>query len=148
MVVRVKNNQERFAKYEIQKGGWRCIAPFFYDERARPRETPMFPGYVFVEEPYKYELRSVRGVVDILPGRMPILVMRNLIKQLELGDDFLDITQKPPEIGDLVRLQKGVFAEFAGVYTARSGKGRVRILLKMLGTEREIEVPESYIVKA
>jgi transcription antitermination factor NusG len=150
MVVRTKNNQELLAKYSLKEQGHEVIAPMLWDDRARPRAIPMFPGYIFVRGDFKHSINNTKGVIGVImgasaPGRVPLRVMRNLIKSLDLGDDIRDITKNPPQMGDIVAINEGVFKGWRGLYTAKAARGRVRVLLNLLGSGREVELPLSSI---
>ncbi|MBK8066845.1 MAG: hypothetical protein IPK27_04220 [Rhodanobacteraceae bacterium] len=69
-----------------------------------------------------------------------------MIEQIRLRMDPDDgfVRLAPPELqpGAKVRINEGPFSGMDAIFAATHGEDRVRLLLTLLGTEREIVVPK------
>jgi transcription antitermination factor NusG len=142
LVVKTKPNHERYAAKNVKRQGHKTFVPFLRDERGR--ESPLFPGIIFVEGPEWYYLKSTYGalgpvMMGQLPGYVPIREMKSLLKMA--GED--DVIE--PEVP---KVRKGMMVKF----TSRSFDGlfakiidlpkkdRVTLLFSILGKDVTIEV--------
>lgn len=117
----------------------------------------LFPGYVLVRMSATWRaLLSIRGVVDVLrsdesPSRVAHSVIRK-IQALEVDgfvvmDDVPELRQRFKN-GDKVRAGTGPMAGLYGTFLRSVGANRVRALMRMLGGEREVELPRGVLVPA
>lgn len=151
IAVRVKAGRERYAAYNVRRQGFKCFMPFIYEE-GRPREQPLFPGYIFVEGPQWYYLQSTYGCLyPIMMGNEPAYMPRKEMKKLMAMADKEGVITIPKEkfVKDQkVVLKKGAWKGHAGVYIRASAKDRVRVLLQLLGGKHELEFNHSDITAA
>jgi len=114
------------------------------------RTESLFPRYVFIHSDPSLQslapVRSTRGVCTIVrfggePARVPEAVIEQIRSRMEGDDGFVRLA--PPELtpGAKVRIQEGPFSGLDAIFGSAHGEDRVRLLLSMLGTEREIVVP-------
>jgi transcription antitermination factor NusG len=151
--VRSLPRREVYASERIQAAGFVTFLPMIQTKRA---STPLFPGYVFtfVIEQWR-ALNSTFGVVAVVttgdcPCRMPEAEIEAL-KSMVVGG-FVRLPEAPPPvrraivIGAKVRIASGPFGGMAGLYAGMSTKDRERVLLHVLGGQREIRVASNLIV--
>lgn len=102
----------------------------------------VFPGYVFVTfNPERDRWRSINGTVGVsrlvMAGDRPLPVPRGVVEKLidcvdENGLCHLDAGLVP---GQPVRVISGPLAELIGKLASLDDKGRVRVLLEIMGGE-------------
>ena len=118
------------------------------------RTESLFPRYVFIHSDPSLQslepVRSTRGVTTIVrfggePARVPDAVIEQIRARIDVDDGFVKLA--PPEmlVGTKVRINEGPFSGLDAIFAARHGEDRVRLLLTMLGSEREIVVPRSVL---
>ena len=118
------------------------------------RTESLFPRYVFIHSDPSIQslepVRSTRGVTTIVrfggvPAIVPDLVIEQIRARIDVDDGFVKLA--PPEMlaGTRVRINEGPFSGLDAIFAARHGEDRVRLLLTMLGSEREIVVPRSVL---
>lgn len=114
------------------------------------RTESLFPRYIFLRSDPSLQslepVRSTRGVSTIVRfGGQPAVVPEVVIEQIRLRMDpdngFVRLA--PPELqpGARVRITEGPFSGMDAIFAANHGDDRVRLLLTLLGSEREIVVP-------
>lgn len=125
---------------------------------ARRIETvlrPFFPGYLFVrlspgEDSWR-PINSTFGVARLVmhgerPAPAPIGIVENLRALFDKADIYCG--QAELVAGQRVRVMNGPFADFCGELLHLDGRGRVRVLLEVMGgavpalLERGSVVPE------
>lgn len=115
------------------------------------RTESLFPRYIFLRsDPSLQSLEPVRstpGVSTIVRfGGEPAVVADAVIDQIRvrIDPDNGFVRLAPPQLqpGAKVRINEGPFSGMDAIFTARHGEDRVRLLLSLLGSEREIVVPE------
>lgn len=116
---------------------------------------PLFPGYIFIIiDLAKHRWRSVNGTFGVAslimgaeqPSAVPPGVVEALIASCESSgavrvDDSLEIGQK-------VRILSGPFAETLCRLADLDERGRVRVLLEIMGKEVAIQFDHSAIASA
>lgn len=151
--VKTKPRLERAARISIEQDvGVEVFCPLLRFERARSsgrvRVTEaMFPGYVFVRFSYASQHRHIaacRGVSHIVKfGGLPSVVPEAVIKELcssVVETDTIEISTAI-EPGEEVELLKGPFAGLQALVTqVLPAQTRIKVLLELLGMEREVEV--------
>jgi len=116
------------------------------------RTESLFPRYVFIHSDPSLQslepVRSTRGVSAIvrfggLPAAVPDAVIDQIRARMDHQDGFVRLA--PPELlpGVKVRINEGPLSGLDAIFTAKHGDDRVRLLLTLLGSEREIVVPRS-----
>lgn len=116
--------------------------------RTHMHEASLFPGYLFVEFdmadgrwkniPQQRGVRRILGSSPMRPTALPIGAVDRLRADFDAGE----FTPKPVAgIGasDRIIVDAGIFAGHIGVCTMSRGE-RVKVMLKILGDEREIEM--------
>lgn len=157
--VKTKPRLERAARLSIEHDvGMEVFCPMLRFERARRsgrvRVTEaMFPGYVFAKFAYASHHRHIaacRGVSHILKfGGVPSVVPEAVVEELRLSVVGADTIEIPAEIepGEEVKLLKGPFTGIQALVTqVLPAQTRVKVLLELLGMEREVEVDASDVL--
>jgi transcriptional antiterminator RfaH len=157
--VRTKRLFEKIAASALRSEmGVDVFCPMIQFERARGsgkvRVTEaLFPNYVFSRFDYAAthrRIRAARGVLKIVGfGGCPVPVDETIISSLreavsEQETILLDTSVDP---GDEVQVIGGPFGGLKAVVTrVMPAKERVAILLELLGTVREVEVPLAFVL--
>jgi len=111
---------------------------------------PYFPGYLFVKADLEELGRSVfqwmphsMGLITFggEPATVPPHLIEALRKRVEeiniAGGEVFDGLQS----GDAVRISEGPFKGYEAIFDARlPGNERVRVLLELLGTQRQVPI--------
>lgn len=151
IAVRVKSNQERFARKHIERQGQKVFIPWILWEGDK-REQPLFPGHIFVLGPQWYYLQTTPGVLAPImmgdaPALMPMREMKALLKRCD-REGVITIPKEPDEVfapGQRIRGKKGPWQGQLGVYIRASNASRVRVLFNLLGGKYELELDHSEI---
>lgn len=116
-------------------------------------EEALFPGYIFGKFPYLSHYRLVSGAMGVSKivgfGGVPSVIGEEVILGLREFARDNETIEIAPEVlpGDEVAVMSGPFKGLQAVVTrVMPAKQRVAVLLEMLGTQREIEVPIERIV--
>lgn len=152
-LVRTKQGQERSALLNVQNQGAEAWLPRV--RYAPGRLQPLFPNYLFVRVPPQWHfLKSTIGVASVLthggkPALVPRRVMRDLMRD-QGREGFVDLCEdaKPLQSGDGVQVTRTAFVKQKGVYIAPAPGERVRVLLKFMGVDVEVELRRTDITKA
>ena len=102
--------------------------------------APLFPGYIFVIlDLSKHRWRSVNGTIGvaslIMGAEQPLPVPPGVVEALIASSESSQIVRLDPglEIGQRVRILSGPFAEALCELVHLDEKGRVRVLLEIMG---------------
>ena len=159
-VARVLTHQESRAQLNLHRLGFRSFVPRLqrtvrHARRLRETLRPLFPGYIFVIiDLSKHRWRSVNGTFGIAslimgaeqPMPVPLGVVEALVSSCEsfgpvrLNDGL--------EIGQKVRILSGPFAETLCRLAHLDDRGRVRVLLEIMGMEVAAQLDRSVIAPA
>jgi transcription antitermination factor NusG len=111
-----------------------------HSRKVRETISPVFPGYVFVAlDVERARWRSINGTLGVArllsaegrPIPVPSGVVEAFILSLdEVGLLHFDLALRP---GQSVSVVAGPFAQSLGVLQRLDGKGRVRVLLEIMG---------------
>lgn len=119
------------------------------------RIKPLFPNYLFARLDLKfhyYKVKWTRGVSKILgTGDGPISISGKVIQTIreKVGKDNLVKLEEEWKEGDIVQITSGPFKELTGIFQKRvSDKGRVRILLSLIGVDIPVQISQWQIRKA
>jgi transcription antitermination factor NusG len=159
-VARVLPHQENRAQFNLHRLGFRNFVPRLrrtvrHARRLRDTLQPLFPGYIFIViDLSKDRWRSVNGTFGVAslimgaeqPRSVPPGVVEALVASCESYgavrfDDGLEIGQK-------VRILSGPFAESLCRLAHLDDRGRVRVLLEIMGMEVAARVDRSAIAPA
>jgi len=115
---------------------------------------PLFPNYLFAKleiNVHYYKVKWTRGVSKVLGfGNGPIPISEKVVKTIKdrIGKDNLVKLEEEWKEGDIVQIASGHFKGLMGVFQERiSDKGRVRILLSMLGVDVSIQISQWQLKK-
>lgn len=157
--IKSKPRQESAAKRSILRDvGVEVFCPMIRFERARRsgrvRVTEaMFPGYLFAQFNYRTQHRHIgacHGVSHIVKfGGIASVVSEEIIKALRdavVHEETVEIRTQI-EVGSEVQLLSGPFSGIKALVTqVLPAQARVKVLLELLGMEREVEIDESGVL--
>jgi transcription elongation factor/antiterminator RfaH len=113
------------------------------------RIKPLFPNYLFARldlHLHYYKVKYTRGVNKILgSGSEPVPISQKVIETVKerMGKDNLVKLEDTWREGDLVRIHSGPFRDLTGIFQKKmSDKGRVRILLNLIGVEVPVQISQ------
>jgi len=148
LVAQVQPRKEDYAVAHLQRQRFRTIFPRLRATRARARKfesvlVPLFPGYLFVgvnalSEDWR-AINGTRGVLRLLCGNRgtPQRLPGGVVDALMAATDELGVVTRPLFelcVGDAARVLDGPFAQHVGKIAALDGKGRVDVMLEILGS--------------
>ena len=156
-VAETLSRSEKLAQYHLERQGFTCFCPRFRATRRHARRTtttltPLFPGYIFVSFSRDHDrwqsINSTIGARRLVGGErgpvpMPLEVMEALFARC--GEGEVDCVIPDVKPGDQVRITSGPFANCVAAIEALDGKGRVRVLLDILGSCKSLTVEKRAI---
>lgn len=152
-VAETIQRKEAFALEHLRRQGFRGFCPRMRKTRshARKREqvlVPLFPSYVFVRlDAERRPWRAINGTLGIkhllgsergLPHPMPEGAMECILARCDADDVARLIDQ--PEQGQAVRILTGPFADSLAIIEALDDRGRVSVLLDILGGRTSVRM--------
>ncbi len=115
---------------------------------------PLFTNYLFAKldlDLHYYKVKWTRGVNKILgSGNEPIPISEKIVQAIKerSGKDNLVKLEDELKDGDLVQVTSGPLKSLRGVFQKMmSGKGRVRILLSLIGVDVPVQISKWQIKK-
>jgi transcriptional antiterminator RfaH len=118
------------------------------------RVKPLFPNYLFARLDLKfhyYKVKWTRGVNKILgTGAGPVPVSEKVVQTIRerIGKDNLVRLEEEWKEGDIVQITTGPLKELMGIFQKKmSDKGRVRILLSLIGVDVPVQISQWQIKK-
>ena len=154
-VVYTRHGAEKLAEVNLKRQGFKTYLPMFRKTTKHARRTasvpaPLFPRYLFVAiDETTQRWRSVNGTFGVhhivsmgnRPQALPDMVI-NELKAREAEPGLVEVIAKAPyKVGEIVRLTGGALADQVGLFQRLNEKGRVSVLLDMLGRKLEVQVP-------
>lgn len=118
------------------------------------RTESLFPRYVFIHSDPSLQslapVRSTRGVTTIVrfggePACVPDTVIDQIRSRIDVHDGFVRLAVPELAPGTKVRINEGPFSGLDAIFASAYGEDRVRLLLTMLGSEREVVLPRSIL---
>jgi len=161
-VVFTKPRQEQVARDNLTRQAFLTYLPMLKQtKRRRDRwvevTEPLFPRYVFVALHFGEQdlspIRSTLGVIDLVRfGPEPATVPEGIVESLMAAEDpaaacHLARAERFQK-GDRVTIAAGPFAGIQAVFEEPSGKGRVALLLDLLGKETRVQIDKNHVVPA
>jgi transcription antitermination factor NusG len=158
-VARAHTNRENIAQFNLDRLGFRSFAPRIrrtvrHARKSRDVLAPLFPGYIFLILDLSRDrwraVNSTFGIISLITGvEQPLPVPYGVVEALQLTassgpirlDDDLEIGQK-------VRILSGPFADALCRLVHLDDKGRVRVLLELMGTEVIAQLDRSSVAPA
>lgn len=148
LVVQVQPRKEAYAAEHLRRQRFKTFSPRLRTTRIRARKfesalMPLFPGYLFVAiEPYCENWRAIKGTRGVLrllcgdrgtPQRLP----GGFVAALMTATDTMGVVSRQLfelRVGETARVLDGPFAQNVGRIAALDGKGRVDVMLEILGS--------------
>ncbi len=152
--------REKLARLHLGAQGFRSFFPRFHKTVRHARSlreviAPVFPGYIFVVlNPERDRWRSINGTFGVArlvsahqrPTPVPTAVVEALLASVdELGLVRFDASLKP---GQPVRLVAGPLAQVLGILQRLDGKGRVQVLLNIMGGQAAVMMDRAHLTPA
>jgi transcription antitermination factor NusG len=158
-VARVHPNRENSAQFNLDRLGFRSFAPRVrrtvrHARKSRIVMAPLFPGYVFlILDLSRDRWRSVNGtfgVASLVMGvEQPMPVPSGVVEALVISENSgLVRLDHDLEIGQRVRIVSGPFAEALCRLVHLDDRGRVRVLLELMGTEVTAQLDRARVAPA
>ncbi len=117
--------------------------------------APFFPRYLFVLlDLSRQQWRSVNGTFGVsslvMAGDLPCPVPAGIIESMLACADADGILRVQPDlkIGAAVRVAAGPFSEQLGILDGLDDKGRVRVLLDILGRKVPVHLAKDHALPA
>lgn len=151
--LRCKPRKEDVVWRQVQNQGLSVFYPRIRVVPVNPRSRkvkPYFPGYMFVQANLEITGKSTfqwmphtLGLVNF--GGEPAIVPENLLHAIRLRVDEINAAGgevfeglKP---GDVIKINEGPFKGYEAIFDTRlPGSVRVRVLLELLGSHRQVPI--------
>lgn len=157
--VVTKPRSEAVAQEHLVRQGYQCLLPQVKRvlrgaAGLKTRVESLFPNYLFLRaDPDAVSLapvRSTRGAIGLVrfgaePARIPDAVVERIKSRIDADDGLIKLASPELAPGQVVRVMDGPLVGWEGVFLCGEGMDRVRLLLQMLGTNREVVVPRSQL---
>jgi transcription antitermination factor NusG len=159
-VARTLPHQENRAQLNLHRLGFRSFVPRLrrtvrHARRLRDTLQPLFPGYIFVIiDLSKHRWRSINGTFGvaslIMGAEQPRPVLQGVVEGLIASCKTCGVVRLDDslEIGQRVRIVSGPFAETLCRLAHLDDRGRVRVLLEIMGMEVAAQLDRSAIAPA
>jgi len=141
-VAQTESCRERTAARWLEHGGIQTWLPLI---RSSGRIEPLFRGYLFVDVYGAWSgIENTIGVVQLLKsGERPAeLPLREIARLRGMERDGLVRLPKPRglQLGDKVRVIRGLFADHLAIYDGQGSRDRVFVLLEFMGRNTRAEI--------
>jgi transcription antitermination factor NusG len=160
-VARVLAHQENRAQLNLHRLGFRSFVPRLrqsvrHARRLQETLKPLFPGYIFViVDLSKHRWRTINGTFGvaalIMGAEQPMPVPTGVVEALAASCEssaVVSLGEQSLEIGQKVRILSGPFAEALCCLAHLDDRGRVRVLLEIMGMEVTARLDRSAIAPA
>jgi transcription antitermination factor NusG len=158
-VARVHPSRENSALYNLDRLGFRSFAPrvtrtIRHARKSRTVLAPLFPGYVFIILDLSRDrwraVNSTYGVVALIMGaEQPMPVPSGIVEALVMSENSGVVwSDNDLEIGQKVRILSGPFTDALCRLVHLDDKGRVRVLLELMGTEVTAKLDRAQVAPA
>ena len=156
-MARVLPHQESRAQFNLLRLGFRSFVPRLrrtvrHARRLRDTLQPLFPGYIFIIiDLSKHRWRSINGTFGvaslIMGAEQPMPVPPGVIEALVVSCESRGVVRLDDglEIGQKVRILSGPLAETICRLADLDDRGRVRVLLEIMGMEVAAQLDRSAI---
>lgn len=160
-LLRVHPNRERVVRAAFDARDVCCYLPTFFkrsavpgNARGRNTEVPLFPGLIFVPdfeadlERLKHINEHAAGFVKFGPRTASVNAKAIVyIRELERAAQLPQSQRRRFMVGQGVRVidQGNPFAYWCGRIDRLDGKGRLRVLLNLLGREVPVDMTEDQV---
>jgi transcription antitermination factor NusG len=157
-VARVHTNRENGAQFNLDRLGFRSFAPrvkrtIRHARKSRTILAPLFPGYVFIILDLSRDrwrtVNSTFGVAALIMGvEQPLAVPHGVVEAIMTQDFGVVRSDDNLKIGQQVRILSGPFAEALCRLVHLDDRGRVRVLLELMGTEVTAKLDRAQVAPA
>lgn len=157
--VKTKPRNESAARRMLVRDvGIEVFCPMLRFERVRRSgkvkvTEAMFPGYVFAKFHYRTQHRHVAGTLGVSTivrfGGIPSIVPDEVVAELRASVVDQETIEIPTniQVGEEVQLLQGPFSGIRALVTqVLPAQERVKVLLEILGMEREVEVEAAQVL--
>jgi transcriptional antiterminator RfaH len=149
--ARAQPQREALAQHFLELSGYSTYCPRLREQRIRngrkvETRPVLFPGYLFVEIvagwwnarwcPATLGLVMNAGV----PCRVPDDVLAAIRKREVRG--LVELPRQRLKLGDRLRVVHGPFANHVGLYAGMKPRERVEVLLRILGGQSRVTLPQ------
>jgi transcription antitermination factor NusG len=151
--LRCKSRKEDVVWRQVLTQGYETFYPRLRVNPVNPRARkmhPYFPGYLFVHVdldeaglslfqwmPHTIGLVAFGGEPAIVPENLIYAIHKRMDEINEAGGEIFDGLKT----GDTVQIRDGPFSGYEAIFDARlPGSTRVRVLLELLGSQRQVPV--------
>jgi transcriptional antiterminator RfaH len=159
-VVRTQVHQEHRSYHQLCNQGFEVFLPLIersvrHARKIRSVRAPLFPGYLFIQLDLSRDqwrcVNSTFGVSSlIMAGEQPRPVPKGVVER------FIDLTQANGLVdfapglkaGACVEMVTGPFAGLIGQLTKCDGRGRVEILLEVMGQQVRVKATADALMPA
>ena len=157
--VITKPRSEAVAEEHLRRQGFECLLPRVRRvlrgaSGLKTRVESLFPNYLFLradtERVSLAPVRSTRGAIGLVrfgmePVRVPEQVIAGLHQRMETEDGLVRLDTPELVPGQKLRVTDGPLLGWEGVFVATDGFERVRLLLSLLGSVREVVLPRAQL---
>ncbi len=159
-VVRALSKQENRAETQIWAQGFRVFLPRMtrsvrHARKLRTVRSPAFPGYFFVALDLRRDrwraINSTFGVLHmIMAEERPIPVPAGVVETIIdcVDETGVCVFGRDLAPGQSVRVVAGPLSEAMGEFVRLDGKGRVRVLLEIMGGKVLTDLDRAALVAA
>jgi len=161
-VVHTHAGAELHARRHLERQGFSCYLPQYLKRRRHARRVdwvsaPLFPRYAFVSldiaEQRWQAIQSTVGVRYLICGdRKPLPVPDQIIDELrerETEKGLIDLARQSPfRSGERVQVTQGALIDQIGIFECSSGAERAIVLLRLLGRDLRVTVPQTALCRA
>ena len=156
LCVMCKTQQEHTAEGNLKRQGFTVYLPTAPNKSRKEGRVltdikAMFPGYLFIEANLEHQdlsvIRSTLGCIAFLRyGVRPALVPNQVMASIKEAEDVLhgrfEINQGFTPGNKYELLEQG-FNGHTATFLALDGKERARVLVTLLNSEHEVQIPVS-----
>jgi len=150
-LIQTKPKQESIAVQNLSYQGFNVFHP---KATINNKITPLFPRYLFIELDDKTQnwtpIRSTKGVANFVRfglsfAKVPNKIINMIkIQQQQTIEKLINICSH--QKGDSIEIQSGAFKGQQAIFKNYSANDRVIVLLKLIGQQQEVELPEKEVV--
>lgn len=152
-MVRTRAQQELRAAHQLTNQGFRVFVPRYWKNRRHARRIdtvsrPLFPRYIFtVVDRTRDRWRSINGTIGVdrllMSGGEPQAVPQGLVEDLILAADAEGNVKFSVGLreGQSVKVLAGPFANLIGSLETLDDRGRVKVLLELMGATVPVVLP-------
>lgn len=150
-LIKTKPQQEAIATLNLTNQGFEV---FFSKAIIKNKTQALFPGYLFIQLDDKNQnwipIRSTQGVANFVRfGLSFAIVPNNIIRLIKIQqqqtiEKLINIYSH--QKGDSIEIQSGAFKGQKAIFQNYNSRDRVIVLLKLIGQQQEVELPEKEVV--